>query len=252
VSGRYSGRFYDDFPGTAGLLLVVLGFFVLEVVLQGKISEDPHHDFTDHISRPVEAVWVLGSVSNLSVIHDREFWRLLAACFLHFGWVHLLMNCWVLVDLGRTCEPMLGLHRFIATYVLCGLSGSLASVGWQTLRGSAAHSAGASGALFGFIGLLLAFSLRHRDRLLREQIVRWLVYMGVFSVVFIGWIDHAGHLGGFAAGFVLGWFVPRYISSDAARRWRIPSWTAMAAAAAALGFSVWSMFRTLIERHGGF
>ena len=56
-------------------------------------------------------------------------------------------------------------------------------------------------------------------------------------------LDHAGHIGGLAAGFLFGLFVPRYVSSESNSRWKIPFWLAIAATAACLGMSLWTQFR---------
>ncbi len=239
-----TGRFYDAFPATAGLLLTVFGFYLLEIVLGYKLSDDPTKGLWSHVLIGDPRVVIpLGGLSESLVVEDRQLWRLLAACFLHFGPIHILFNCIVLMDLGRLLEPMLGLHRFITTYLACGVLASAASVGWQMLFGPAL-SAGASGALCGLIGVLLGFSIRHRDRRLREQMVRWVIYLAIFSII-IPFIDHAAHAGGLVAGFVFGLFVPSYVTSTATTRWVVPAWLAMTACAVSLGFAIWGLFETL-------
>ena len=250
MNRRYSGKFYDDFPATAGLLLVIIGFFILEVILQSKIS-DPVGG-AGGLSRILgiqgDVTYILGSSNTRSIIRDGEIWRLIAACFLHGGLIHFAMNSYVLMDLGRTCEPLLGFHRFISSYVICGLGSSLTSVGYKYLtKQMIPGSVGASGALAGLIGLLLAFSIRHKDHTLRAQLVRWIIFIALITLLIIPRVDHAGHLGGLAIGFALGWFVPRYTSSDSSKRWKIPAWIAMAICAVGLSMSVWGMFQELME-----
>jgi rhomboid protease GluP len=90
-------------------------------------------------------------------------------------------------------------------YVLSGLAGSVASVWWR----DAGLSAGASGAIFGLLGAMIAFLLRRRDRLtpyaksLLGQLVVW-AGINVFFGFSFGAIDNAAHLGGCAAGFLMG------------------------------------------------
>lgn len=244
MNRTYSGRFYDDFPATAGFLLTIVGFFVLEVVLQGKLSEDVGATLLDHLNTDTQTTYVLGSPIAALVLQDMQVWRLIAGCFLHYGPLHLAMNAWVLIDLGRTSEPLLGVHRFISTYVLCGIGASITSVAYYHLTGTLAAPAGASGALAGLIGLLLGHAIRYHDRRLRDSLLRWIAYIALFSLV-IGNVDHAGHIGGLLGGFAFGWFVPRYTSSGSAKRWRIPAWIAVGACVVALGISVWSMFEFL-------
>ena len=249
MNRRYSGKFYDDFPATAGLLLVIIGFFILEVILQSKIS-DPvggGGGLSRILSIQGDVAYILGSSNTRSIIRDGEIWRLIAACFLHGGLFHLFMNSYVLMDLGRTCEPLLGFRRFISSYVICGVGASLASVGYHYFNGQMfSQSVGASEALAGLIGLLLAFSIRHKDHTLRAQLIRWILFIALITF-FIPRIDHVGHVGGLVTGFALGWFVPRYTSSEISKRWKIPAWIAMAICAVGLGMSVWGMFQELMK-----
>ena len=67
-------------------------------------------------------------------------------------------------------------------------------------------SVGGSGALLGLIGVLLAITTGRRSagmRMLRQQIIRWLIYILVWGLLFPG-IDNMAHLGGLATGFLLG------------------------------------------------
>ena len=65
---------------------------------------------------------------------------------------------------------------------------------------------GASGALMGLIGLLLAITTRRGGammQMLRAQLIKWVVYIFILGFV-IGATDNAAHLGGLVAGFLLG------------------------------------------------
>jgi rhomboid protease GluP len=134
-----------------------------------------------------------------------EPWRLATSMFLHYGFLHLLMNMIGLLDGGRAVEKKYGSAGFLALYVVAGLAGSLASA----LRGQAV-SAGASGAIFGIFGAFGAFLLLHRKRLDAATVgreARGLLIFLAFNV-YIGLsvqgIDHFAHVGGLVAGFVCG------------------------------------------------
>ena len=58
---------------------------------------------------------------------DGEWWRLFTAMFLHFGAMHLVLNCYALWDAGQLAERMYGHGRFLAIYLLSGLGGNLLS-----------------------------------------------------------------------------------------------------------------------------
>jgi membrane associated rhomboid family serine protease len=81
-----------------------------------------------------------------------EWWRLVASMFVHTGMFQLLVNCAALVQLGLILERLVGHITFGAVYVAAGLLASLVSLSDYPL----AVSVGASGAIFGLYGLLLA------------------------------------------------------------------------------------------------
>jgi len=136
-----------------------------------------------------------------------EWWRLFTCMFLHIGVLHLLFNMLALWNVGGFMEHLLGSTGFLVLYLLAGLLGSVASVTWNPF----VVSAGASGAIFGLFGGLLAFLVRHRTRqpqaslaALRTNTLAFLGYNVVYGFIVQG-IDMAAHLGGLAGGFVCGY-----------------------------------------------
>ena len=121
----------------------------------------------------------------------------------------LLVNGWALYQLGALVEVLFGTARLAAIYFASGLAGSLASVAWDLVSGRQQPSVGASGAIFGLLGALIAFLLRHRDRLrpeARSLLLQLLFWAGI-NIVFgftADMIDNAAHLGGLAAGLAIG------------------------------------------------
>ena len=81
-----------------------------------------------------------------------DWWRLLTYMFLHGGIFHVAINMWCLWSLGTLCESLYGRWTYAAVYLITGIAGGLTSVAWnpQVL------SVGASGALFGLSGALIA------------------------------------------------------------------------------------------------
>ena len=135
-----------------------------------------------------------------------QWWRMFTCMFLHIGVLHLLFNMVALWNVGAFMERLLGSTGFLVLYLLAGLLGSVASVAWNPF----VVSAGASGAIFGLYGGLLAFLVRHRDlqqhaflAALRTNTLAFLGYNVVFGFIIQG-IDMAAHLGGLAGGFVCG------------------------------------------------
>ena len=135
---------------------------------------------------------------------EGEWWRLVTAVFLHGGFIHLLFNTWVLIDLVRFCEQVYGAARIVSVYLLTGVAGNLVSLLWY---GTHFHNVGASGALCGLIGLMAVYGLGRRGDLgaaaVRRAMGRWLMYIVVLGFLLPG-IDNAAHLGGAGAGAALG------------------------------------------------
>ena len=136
-----------------------------------------------------------------------QYWRLVTSMFLHGGIAHLLLNGFALYQLGALFETWLGSTRLLITYFVTGIAGSLASILWTN-----APSVGASGAIFGLLGALIAFLVRRREHLnpaaksLLMQLLGWAA-INVFFGFSVPGIDNAAHLGGCAAGFLLGLFL---------------------------------------------
>jgi len=134
-----------------------------------------------------------------------EWWRMFTCMFLHIGVLHLLFNMIALWNIGGFMEHLLGSMDFLVLYLLAGLLGSVASVAWNPF----VVSAGASGAIFGLYGGLLAFLVRHRTvqhaslAALRTNTLAFLGYNVVYGFIVQG-IDMAAHLGGLAGGVVCG------------------------------------------------
>jgi len=129
-----------------------------------------------------------------------EPWRLVTAIFLHASILHILFNMWVLMDIGPQIEELYGSARFTFICVVTGVCGYLLS----SFMGK--FSVGASGALLGLIGVILAITTGRRSigmQMMRNQILRWLIYIVVWGFLFPG-VDNWAHLGGFVSGFVLG------------------------------------------------
>jgi rhomboid protease GluP len=157
-------------------------------------------------------VLILFGANVNSLIAAGQVWRLFTSMFLHIGYLHLFFNGYALYIFGIQVERLYGSPRFLAIYLLAGLYGSLASFAF----GPPGLSAGASGALFGLLGAMLAFFRRHRETFGtwgRRQLVNLLVLAGINLVISITvpGIDILAHLGGLVSGAVLGWVLaPQY------------------------------------------
>src|SRR5262249_18208339 len=131
--------------------------------------------------------------------------------FVHFGLIHLSLNMWNLLVIGPLVERLYGNVAFAVIYLASGIGGSIASFATSPHR----VGVGASGAICGVLGGLVAFLVVHRQRIPRTILTsfkRSLLWV-VVSMVILGYlipnIDHQAHLGGFVSGFVAGLLLSR-------------------------------------------
>ena len=127
-------------------------------------------------------------------------WRFVMAIFLHGSVLHIFFNMWVLMDIGPQIEELYGSARYFFIYIVTGIGGYVVS------SATGHMSVGGSGALLGLIGILLAVTTSRKTagmRMLRNQMIRWLVYIAVWGLLFPG-IDNFAHAGGLISGFLLG------------------------------------------------
>nr|AIY60717.1 rhomboid protein Dioop15627 [Dioscorea oppositifolia] len=145
----------------------------------------------------------LGALDWNNVVHQHEGWRLITCIWLHAGVIHLLANMLSLFFIGIRLEQQFGFVRIVIIYLVSGFGGSILSS--LFIRNNI--SVGASGALFGLLGSMLS-----------ELITNWTIYSNKAAALFtlmviilinlaVGMLPHVdnfAHIGGFLAGFLLG------------------------------------------------
>jgi rhomboid protease GluP len=157
-----------------------------------------------------DLVLELGLKDN-ALILGGQLWRLLTPVFIHAGILHLGVNMYSLFALGPAVERFFGAPRFLAVYILSGISGVIFSLAF-----SPAASVGASGAIFGLLGALATFLYLHRPVFgpAGGMMLRQLVIVGalnLFASLSPG-IDLWGHVGGLVAGVACTlYFGPRLV-----------------------------------------
>jgi membrane associated rhomboid family serine protease len=163
-----------------------------------------------------------GAKLNELIRVNHEWWRFVTPMFLHVNLLHLLVNMYSLWMIGPFVEKLYGSAKFVVFWVLTGIAGVVAS--YLTVRPSLATgslsrflfkihddpSAGASGALFGLVGVLFVFGIKFRHEL--PEGFKRAFGTGLLPIIMInlfigfvgrGWIDNAAHLGGLFAGAAL-------------------------------------------------
>src|SRR5579883_300884 len=188
------------------ILLINTGLYIATVIRSGSADLDMQ------TLAIFGAKWTPGIVSG-------QWWRLITAGFLHGGILHILMNMWVLFDLGAQVEEAFGTARFLLIYLISNITGFLASMYLipHTL------SIGASAAIFGLIGGMIAMGVRDRSSYgsaIRSFYMRWAIYGLVLSL--IPGTDWAAHIGGLAGGFLVGIIVGTETTKAAIERlWQV-------------------------------
>lgn len=154
----------------------------------------------------------MGALSAEHVVQG-EVWRMISAGFLHGSLDHILGNLIVLYILGMGCEHAFGRGQMLFLYVVAMISGSLFS-----LTGGRV-SVGASGAIFGLVGGLVALFMRHRSQLVVRDhriglvLLVWAGYQFLIGTLSPA-VDNLCHLGGFVAGFGIGFLLQPALLMD--------------------------------------
>ncbi|WP_296652219.1 rhomboid family intramembrane serine protease [Paraburkholderia sp.] len=176
---------------------------------------------------------------------EGQWWRLLTSLFIHANFVHLLFNMIVLAQTGRIAERLFGTGRFIALYLLAGLTGSLVSLLWHP----AVNSMGASGAIYGVLGAIVAYLLRHGSVVPRAFYLRQLHVAVAFIIYTLpggfrhSGVDNGAHLGGLFGGFILGLVLAPTPdeSTRASDDWMMTFGVPAAVTCALIGGMVWAL-----------
>lgn len=153
-------------------------------------------------------------------VANGEYWRLWTVTLVHADPLHLLFNMYALYLAGPIVERWYGSWAFVAFYLACAAAGSVAS---YVFSGDGI-AVGASGAVFGMFGVLVAAGRAHRpvDRIANDLVGRigFLVAINlVFGFVSGGRIDNAAHVGGLVAGLWLGSIMPPTRVATLASMW---------------------------------
>ena len=147
-----------------------------------------------------------GELDIVGVLADKQYGRIVWAMFLHAGIEHLFNNMVILFFLGAMIEKVTGHISFLVLYFLSGIGGNLCSLLAKLLQMDYSASVGASGAIFGLDGVLLAWILLDRqsmpDVTLKRVIL--MIVLSLYSGFSAQNIDNAAHVGGLVTGFLAG------------------------------------------------
>ena len=169
---------------------------------------------------PYEVLVAYGAKVNYLIREQQQWWRFLTPMFIHINLLHLMVNMYCLWVVGPYVEKLYGSAKFVVFWIVTGIAGvvasyftvlprdtELGSLGSFLFKTNDTPSAGASGALFGLVGVLFVFGIKYRHEL--PEGFRRAFGTGLLPMIglnlFIGYvgrgfIDNAAHLGGLMAG----------------------------------------------------
>ena len=148
----------------------------------------------------------IGRLDIQGVLVQKEYGRIVWSMFLHGGINHIFNNVVILFFLGAMIEKEIGHIWFLFAYLLSGIGGNLVSLAVKIMTGNLVGSIGASGAIFGLDGVLLALILFSGKRM--PDVTPGRVILMIVLSVYNGFngvnIDNAAHVGGLFTGFFIG------------------------------------------------
>ena len=165
------------------------------------------------------ALLAFGAKRNDLIQQGHQYWRLVTPVFIHVNLPHVLINMYSLWVIGPWVEKLYGSAKFVVFWVACGIAGVVASylsvipgshpglIGSFLIKPHDEPSAGASGALFGLVGVLFVFGIKYRHEL--PEGFKRAFGTGMLPIILLnlgigfmlrGVIDNAAHLGGLLSG----------------------------------------------------
>lgn len=149
-------------------------------------------------------LYARGRLDVFDVLINGEYGRILWAMFFHSGMSHIFNNMLILFFLGSMIERELGHIKYGFLYLASGIGGNLLSLWAKVVNNDISASLGASGAIFGLDGVLLAIVLFSDRRM--ENVTPARVMLMVLYSLYSGFtgqnIDNAAHVGGLVTGFL--------------------------------------------------
>src|SRR5689334_10022804 len=206
-------------PNKFTIVLLVANLFVFMLMWQSSGTATP----VLWSSFPDTVLVAYGAKLNYLInAPNYQWWRFITPMFIHINLPHVLINMYSLWIVGPYVEKIYGSAKFVVFWVLTGIAGVVASyltvrpalagsgLGRFVFKSVDSPSAGASGALFGLVGVLFVFGIKFRHEL--PEGFKRAFGTGLITVIminlFIGclgrsFIDTAAHLGGMLSGAAL-------------------------------------------------
>lgn len=200
-------KFSFESPATISLIGLMVALFALTFFLGNVFSGE---NFA--------SILVFAGGDNISLVLNGQVWRIVTAAFLHANFLHLGMNMYSLFMIGKLIEDFYGSKKLVWVFVFSAIGGSILSfvitiamtiLGLSAIENSLTIvSVGASGGLFGMMGVLIGNKLKNDPFEPKIPIDEMsLVAITLINIVFgfvIPGINNWAHIGGLFTGILIG------------------------------------------------
>ncbi|GLB47818.1 rhomboid family intramembrane serine protease [Neptunitalea lumnitzerae] len=179
-------------PSTAGIGIISL-FILNTLVFSAMVWNGAHIIFTTN-----HTLLTFGGMRYQEVTNG-QYWRMASAMFVHNGILHYCYNMGGLLLAGNLLQKVLPTYKILILYLVTGIIAAFFTLYFN----SYSVSVGASGAIFGLYGYIIAYKLETSN-----LTAWWLILLFPIASLLIGFtlpgVDNAAHFGGLIAGFTIG------------------------------------------------
>ncbi|OQY08721.1 MAG: rhomboid family intramembrane serine protease [Marinitoga sp. 4572_148] len=158
---------------------------------------------------------------------SHQYFRFITSMFVHGGFLHIFFNMYALYYLGSIVERVYGPYKFITIYLASGVGGAVLT----QLFMPDAFSVGASGAIFGLIGLLFGAGFRSDTPPMLKPMTGTALLPVILINLFLGFtssgINNIAHIGGLAVGFTFGWITSVSDTYTSYKKWKIAGYISL-------------------------
>lgn len=206
---------------TISVTLLQIALFIFELCKTARTTKISFHFSLSGIwsfgGASTNVIIEMGGKYSEAIVHKHEWWRFITPIFLHVSIIHIVFNLLTQIKIGIDLERTFGSLRAGILYILCGIGGNLLSACFLYNQ----IQAGASGAIFGQLGLMFVDVFVNWKRLQRPVVnlvaIIIIIILCVISGMMPG-VDNFAHVGGLVVGLVGGFaFMPHLIKGKG--RW---------------------------------
>lgn len=207
---------------TYTLIGIFLAVFGIELAVVGHIRGDFPVTTVDMGALIYHSTGTLGGQFDAQAALLRpgsspDWWRFVSAAFLHdrTNYLHVLSNCYAMYVIGSFVERLYGRVVLVGAFLITAIGGNIISALVESASvNSPVYSLGASGGVFGLLGLLFMLGRARGANVpaglahsVRQYVIGIALLNGVLTFVIphVNWVAHAG---GFGVGVLVGAFLP--------------------------------------------